>query len=146
MYKKKKMLIEYDPDEDSEDEADAEAAEAIQAAKRAAAADKAAQLRAQVVAERHTQRERAAGAPRHRGIAWYVSAPVSARDDSSGAAAAQWYAARLVAVDAEQRTARVHFLGWHARYDFTADWDSPRLRACAAATLVRHRTGGPISA
>ncbi len=97
-------------------------------------------LHTRLKAARAAQRERSAGAPRHRGMAFYPTAPVLAFDE----ALSRWYAARLVHVDAAARTCRVHFVGWHARFDFTADWDSPRLKPGSTDTAVRHRSGKPV--
>eukprot|EP00041_Stephanoeca_diplocostata_P015511 m.296416 g.296416 ORF g.296416 m.296416 type:complete len:588 (-) comp20061_c0_seq2:439-2202(-) len=39
----------------------------------------------------------------------------------------QWFPAKITKVDHDKKRSLIHFKGWHARFDFWAEWDSDRV-------------------
>ena len=74
-------------------------------------------------AARIAHRKKAANCEHVNGIAIYVSAPLLAVDKSG------WYPALIIAVNEKKRTVRVHYSGWHKRFDFNCPFDSPKIKA-----------------
>jgi len=80
---------------------------------------------------RAKHRKLAAGCPRINGVGIYVGGPVIARDLKHG-----WFPSKIVSINPEKRTIKVHFNGWHKRFDFSAPFDSDRFKPASVELLA----------
>ena len=81
-------------------------------------------------AARAHHRKKAAACERVNGIPIYTDAPVLAIDKTG------WYPAKVIGVDAAKRTLRIHFNGWHKRFDFTCPFDSGKIKAPKSSDML----------
>ena len=113
-------LIEHDSEAEAEEELRAERQRA------AAAAERKREQRA-----RH-RKAQAAAEVEVRGIRFFPKAQVLARDSKHG-----WFMATMTEVHPERRTVRVHFNGWHKRFDFECPFTDRRLKPAPPRLLFK---------
>ena len=47
-----------------------------------------------------------------------------------------WFPSKIASINPEKRTMKVHFNGWHKRFDFSAPFDSPRFKPASVELLA----------